>query len=66
MVMILTKTRENKGADSITCRTELVSFEKSSFKTYLLLRALLSCYNTSVFQGQIFRWFISLISTKLH
>ncbi|XP_030915745.1 protein FAM53B [Geospiza fortis] len=23
MVMILTKTRENKGADSITCRTEL-------------------------------------------
>ncbi|KFO58865.1 Protein FAM53B [Corvus brachyrhynchos] len=26
MVMILTKTRENKGADSVTCRTELVSF----------------------------------------
>ncbi|NXG06948.1 FA53B protein, partial [Sakesphorus luctuosus] len=26
MVMILTKTRENKGADSITCRTELVRF----------------------------------------
>ncbi|KGL99435.1 Protein FAM53B, partial [Charadrius vociferus] len=25
MVMILTKTRENKGADSVTCRTELVS-----------------------------------------
>ncbi|NXK95986.1 FA53B protein, partial [Formicarius rufipectus] len=26
MVMILTKTRENKGADSVTCRTELVRF----------------------------------------
>ncbi|KFZ63735.1 Protein FAM53B, partial [Podiceps cristatus] len=26
MVMILTKTRENKDADSVTCRAELVSF----------------------------------------
>ncbi|KFO99284.1 Protein FAM53B [Calypte anna] len=26
MVMILTKTGQNKGADSVTCRTELVSF----------------------------------------
>lgn len=33
MVMILTKTRENKGADSLTCRTELVSFVKPLFKT---------------------------------
>lgn len=33
MVMILTKTRENKGADSVTCRTELVSFVRSLLKT---------------------------------
>ncbi|POI29285.1 hypothetical protein CIB84_006965, partial [Bambusicola thoracicus] len=37
MVMILTKTRENKGADSVTCRTELVSIVTLRFTTLLLL-----------------------------
>jgi len=37
MVMILTKTRENKGADSVTCRTELVSIVTLHFTTLLLL-----------------------------
>lgn len=40
MVMILTKTRENKGADSVTCRTELVSIAAVLFTTLLLLPSL--------------------------
>lgn len=35
MVMILTKTRENKGADSVTCRTELVSLVGCSLTALL-------------------------------
>lgn len=49
MVMILTKTRENKGADSVTCRTELVSFVKSLLRTLSLPRTLLCSFVIRVF-----------------
>lgn len=69
MVMILTKTRENKGADSVTCRTELVSFVRSLFKTVLLPRTLLYLCNEgflSCRDGSLDGSDVALISTKLH